>query len=225
MPAAGSAHLGDLRAQVRALEQADRKSVGVLPFEVEALDAVLPGGGLALGALHEVAGGGDDAVGGAAAALFAAGVVARLPGPVLWCVTRPDLFAPALSHAGLGTGSRHLCRGRRREGPDGLFRGRPSPRRPRRSCLRNVAPDHDGLTPAPARGRDVGRHRPGGPTMATGRRGGRLRPADRRRDALARQRRAVGAPAGSRHRAGAVADRTHALPRRRRGGLHSGRLR
>ena len=90
MPAAGSAHLEDLRAQVRALEQADRKSVGVLPFEVEALDAALPGGGLALGALHEVAGGGDDAVGGAAAALFAAGVVARLPGSVLWCVTRPD---------------------------------------------------------------------------------------------------------------------------------------
>jgi protein ImuA len=101
MPAAGSAQLEDLHAQVRALEQAYRRSVGVLPFEVEALDAALPGGGLALGALHEVAGGGDDAVGGAAAALFAAGIVARLPGPVLWCVTRPDLFAPALCHAGL----------------------------------------------------------------------------------------------------------------------------
>lgn len=102
MPAARSAHFDDLRAKVRALEQADRRAAGVLPFEVATLDAALPGGGLALGALHEVAGGGDDAVGGAAAALFAAGIVARLPGPVLWCITRPDLFAPALNHAGLG---------------------------------------------------------------------------------------------------------------------------
>ena len=101
MQAVCPADLEDLRAQVRALEQADRKSVGVLPFRVAALDAALPGGGLALGALHEVAGGGDDAVGGAAAALFAAGIVARLPGQVLWCITRPDLFAPALSQAGL----------------------------------------------------------------------------------------------------------------------------
>lgn len=46
MPAAGSAQLEDLHAQVRALEQAYRRSVGVLPFEVEALDAALPGGGL-----------------------------------------------------------------------------------------------------------------------------------------------------------------------------------
>ena len=63
--------------------------------------ARLPEGGLALGALHEVAGGADGAVDGAAAALFAAGIVARTGGIVLWCVTRPDLFAPALSQAGL----------------------------------------------------------------------------------------------------------------------------
>lgn len=40
-------------------------------------------------------------VDGAAAALFAAGIVARLDGWVLWCLTRPDLFAPALAQAGL----------------------------------------------------------------------------------------------------------------------------
>jgi len=99
--AACSAELETLRAKVRALEHADRRPVGVLPFGVPALDGVLPGGGLALGALHEIAGGGDDAVGAAAPALFAAGVVARLQGPVLWCITRPDLFAPALDQAGL----------------------------------------------------------------------------------------------------------------------------
>jgi protein ImuA len=55
---------------------------------------------LALGALHEVAGGGHGAIDGAAAALFAAGVAARTWGKVLWCITRPDLFAPALAQAG-----------------------------------------------------------------------------------------------------------------------------
>ena len=39
---------------------------------------------------------------GAAAALFAAGILARREGVVLWCVSRPDLFAPALAQAGLG---------------------------------------------------------------------------------------------------------------------------
>ena len=65
------------------------------------MDLRLPGGGLPLGALHEVAGGGHGAVDGAAAALFAAGIAARTKGKVLWCITRPDLFAPALGQAGL----------------------------------------------------------------------------------------------------------------------------
>jgi len=56
---------------------------------------------LALGALHEVAGGGSGAVDGAAAALFAPGIAARTRGRVLWCVTRQDLFAPAVAQAGL----------------------------------------------------------------------------------------------------------------------------
>ncbi|BCH19583.1 ImuA family protein [Mesorhizobium sp. L-2-11] len=76
----------------------------VLPFGVAAIDRVLPGGGLAVGALHEVAGGGNGAVDGAAAALFAAGIAARTAGKVLWCVTRPDLFAPAIEQAGLRPG-------------------------------------------------------------------------------------------------------------------------
>src|SRR5882762_7588547 len=35
------------------------------------------------------------------ATLFAAGLLARLPGPVLWCLRGRDLFAPALSRVGL----------------------------------------------------------------------------------------------------------------------------
>lgn len=65
------------------------------------MDARVPGGGLALGALHEVAGGGNGAVHGAAASLFTAGIAARTSGQVLWCVTRADLFAPSLAQAGL----------------------------------------------------------------------------------------------------------------------------
>jgi protein ImuA len=48
-----------------------------------------------------VAGGGHGATDGAAAALFAAGIAARLRGQVLWCVTQQNLFAPALAQAGL----------------------------------------------------------------------------------------------------------------------------
>src|SRR6202040_3838834 len=43
----------------------------------------------------------NGAIDGAAAALFAAGGAARPRGKGLWCLTRPDLFAPALAQAGL----------------------------------------------------------------------------------------------------------------------------
>jgi protein ImuA len=91
----------ELRERIRRLEGAPGRRRLVLPFGIKAIDRHLPGGGLALGALHEVAGGGNGAINGAAAALFAAGVVARLRGRVLWCLTRQDLFAPALAQAGL----------------------------------------------------------------------------------------------------------------------------
>jgi protein ImuA len=90
-----------LRAKIEKIEGRGRRASSVLPFGIEAVDARLPGGGLALGALHEVAGGGNGAIDGAAAALFAAGIAARTRGKVLWAVTRPDLFAPALAQAGL----------------------------------------------------------------------------------------------------------------------------
>ncbi|MER8808252.1 ImuA family protein [Mesorhizobium australicum] len=92
-----------LRAQIERIEGKNRRARSVLPFGIADLDSRLPGGGLALGALHEVAGGGNGAVDGAAAALFTAGVAARTKGKILWCVTRADLFAPAIAQAGLAS--------------------------------------------------------------------------------------------------------------------------
>jgi protein ImuA len=90
-----------LRAHIEKIEGRGRRAKSVLPFGVAEVDSRLPGGGLARGALHEVAGGGNGAIDGAAAALFAAGIAARTKGKVLWCITKPDLFAPALAQAGL----------------------------------------------------------------------------------------------------------------------------
>ncbi len=96
--------LAELRERVRKIEGAKARGHGVLPFGVPEIDARLPGGGLALGALHEFAGGGNGAVDGAAAALFTAGVAARTKGMILWCVVRQDLFAPGLAQVGLKPG-------------------------------------------------------------------------------------------------------------------------
>ena len=93
--------LADLRERISSIEGEGAKKAGCLPFGVADIDAILPGGGLANGALHEFAGGGSGTVDGAAAALFAAGIAARTKGPVVWCLNRPDLFFPALAQAGL----------------------------------------------------------------------------------------------------------------------------
>jgi protein ImuA len=90
-----------LRERIQRLEGGAARHRTVLPFGIKAIDQHLPDGGLALGALHEVAGGGNGAIDGAAAALFTAGIAARTRGQVLWCVTRQDLFAPAIAQAGL----------------------------------------------------------------------------------------------------------------------------
>ena len=101
MPSRPQAVIERLRNRIRAIETGARTPRRVLPFGVEALDQARPHGGLGRGALHDVGGGATGASDGAAAALFAAGIVARSPGWVLWCLTRPDLFAPALVQAGL----------------------------------------------------------------------------------------------------------------------------
>ena len=48
-----------LRAQIEKIEGRSRRAKSVLPFGIAEVDSRLPGGGLALGALHEIAGGGN----------------------------------------------------------------------------------------------------------------------------------------------------------------------
>jgi len=109
-----------LRHRLEALEspsltprRAGEARVGALPFGVPAMDAVLPGGGLALGALHEVAGSGLDEEDGATAAAFVAGILARLlpPQRVLWCLAADDLYGPGLAACGLAPERLILMRG------------------------------------------------------------------------------------------------------------------
>lgn len=67
----------------------------VLSLGLEAIDAELAGGGLGMGALHEVS--------GTAATGFVAGLLGRLEGPVLWCSARHQvqpLYPPGLMRFG-----------------------------------------------------------------------------------------------------------------------------
>lgn len=94
-----SAILDELRARIATIE-GDGPRRSTIPFGIGAIDSRLPGGGLATGALHEVAGG-TDLADDASATIFIAGILARIDGPVLWCLRWRDLFAPALHLAGL----------------------------------------------------------------------------------------------------------------------------
>ena len=107
--------LAELRERIGQLEGGPQRAKQVLPFGVAQIDRALPGGGLLFGALHEIAGGGGGTVDGAAAALFVAGVAARTPGRVLWCMTRPDLFFPSVSQAGLHPDRVVFCESDREE--------------------------------------------------------------------------------------------------------------
>jgi protein ImuA len=101
-PFATIAQLDELRLLVSRIERPARAEAGrVVPFGLAELDVGLPGGGLRLGALHEVAGAAAEAEHAAAASLMIGGILARLPGKVLWVVERRDLFAPGLAAAGL----------------------------------------------------------------------------------------------------------------------------
>ena len=54
--------IADLRARLARLEGDGARPHEVLPFGIAPLDRKLPGGGLALGCLHDDAGGGNGAV-------------------------------------------------------------------------------------------------------------------------------------------------------------------
>ena len=99
----------ELRERIRRIERPAAAVHGILPFGIAAIDRVLPGGGLALGALHEILGAGGDEEDGAVAAAFAAGILGRLAtqessagdGTVLWCLPHPDFYGPGLTAHGL----------------------------------------------------------------------------------------------------------------------------
>ena len=109
-----AARLEELRVQVARLEgHGTGHTHAVIPFGVPALDAGVPGGGIAMGALHEIAGAGPDVEHASAAALLVAGILANTAGPILWVSEHFDLFAPALAGVGLEPARvRHVEAGR-----------------------------------------------------------------------------------------------------------------
>lgn len=106
-------HLCALRDRIQALESGGRPA-RFLPLAAPALAAALPGGGLALGALHEIIGAGPDEEDGAIAAAFAAALLARIArhaaGEILWCLAAADLYGPGLAAQGLAPSRLVLAR-------------------------------------------------------------------------------------------------------------------
>lgn len=100
-PANPQIPVAELRRWLERVDGHGRAEGGVLPFGAAPIDEALPNGGLARGHLHEVIEGGAASEYASLATLFAAGLVARLSGPVLWCLRGRDLFAPALARVGL----------------------------------------------------------------------------------------------------------------------------
>ena len=107
----GDDRIAALRARIRRIEGMGRDGTGagVLAFGIDEIDAGLPGGGLARGALHEIIAG--DA---GAATAFCAVLLGRMPqsaagaqgGLVLWCLRQRVLDAgepcgPGLARFGL----------------------------------------------------------------------------------------------------------------------------
>ena len=109
-----AAELAALRQRLALIERGGRPEAPVLPFGVAALDAALPGGGLACAALHEVCGLGPAEEEAAEPAAFLAGILARLTParPVLWCLAGADLYAPGLALCGLAPERLVLARAR-----------------------------------------------------------------------------------------------------------------
>ena len=60
MESSKNREIATLRDRIATIESNGRRAHGVLPFGIDPLDRKVPGGGLALGPLHEVAGGYTD---------------------------------------------------------------------------------------------------------------------------------------------------------------------
>jgi protein ImuA len=98
--------LAELRALIAPLEWTDSAGFAGshIGFGTPDIDNALPGGGLARGAIHEVAGSGAQLEHGGAAGRFVGGIVGRLNGPVLWVMARREPRARALAGVGLDPG-------------------------------------------------------------------------------------------------------------------------
>ena len=87
--------LDALRAHLRAVERPHAADAATLPL-FPAIDVRLPGGGLALGCLHQIIGEADGAA-TALAALIAGRLAERLDRPILWLPRGGDLHPPGLA--------------------------------------------------------------------------------------------------------------------------------
>lgn len=107
------AGLAALRRQIAQLEKTPRSGAeaasGSLTWGLPAIDRHLPGGGLALGALHEFAGHGADLEEASLAAAAIAHLIGRrqlqeCSGSFLWIARQRDLYARALPERGFDPG-------------------------------------------------------------------------------------------------------------------------
>jgi len=106
-PSDRAARLASLRSQIARLEGGRHARVRDAVPLAPGLDAVLPAGGLARGAVHEVLAEDDGAAAG-----FAALMLARAAGPVLWISPAPDAYPPGLAQLGLKPAGLVLVRAR-----------------------------------------------------------------------------------------------------------------
>ena len=101
-----------LRRTIRGIEEAGSPEQPRLPLGVPEIDRALPGGGLRLGCIHEVAG--DESATGFCAALLAR-VWGNRRGALLWLAQGNDLYAPGLVRYGIGAGQLLVVSGLRRQ--------------------------------------------------------------------------------------------------------------
>lgn len=88
-----------LRQRIKTFESGNRAHQLVLPLGISEIDAVLPDGGLRLGAVHEIVTKGKAAATGFCAILAAK--LSSIRGPILWCLPQVNLSPQGLSAFGL----------------------------------------------------------------------------------------------------------------------------